>query len=73
MPFFILGHPLVGFAVVIGKADEVACVRVMEANFPGEAAYIGNFQLGMKIILHSSDFKRFVLGGLLCFNLLCPL
>ena len=27
----------------------------------------------MKIILHSTDFKRFVHGGLLCFYLLCPL
>ena len=40
----ILGHPLIGFAVIIGKADKVAGVRVMEADFAGKAAYIGNFQ-----------------------------
>ena len=28
----------------IGKADKVAGVRVMEADFAGKAAYIGNFQ-----------------------------
>ena len=67
------GTPLIGFAIVIGKADKVAGVRIMEADFPGETAYIGNFQQGMKIILHSTDFKRFVHGGLLCFYLLCPL
>ena len=35
---------LIGFAVIIGKADKVAGVRVMEADFAGKAAYIGNFQ-----------------------------
>lgn len=43
-PLLILGHPLIGFAVIIGKADKVAGVRVMEADFAGKAAYIGNFQ-----------------------------
>ena len=40
----VLGHPLFGLAVIIGKADKVAGVRVMEADFAGKAAYIGNFQ-----------------------------
>ena len=43
-PFLILVHLLISFAVIIGKADKVAGVRVMEADFAGKAAYIGNFQ-----------------------------
>lgn len=72
-PLLIFGHSQIGLSVIIGKADEVAGVCIMEADFAGEAAYIGNFQQGMKIILHSTDFKRFVHGGLLRFYLLCPL
>ena len=43
-PLLILGHPLIGFAVIIGKADKVAGVRVMEADFAGKAAYNGNYK-----------------------------
>ena len=43
-PLLIFCHTLIGFAVIIGKADKVAGVRVMEADFAGKAAYIGNFQ-----------------------------
>lgn len=46
-PLLILGHTLIGLAIIIGKANKVAGVRIMEADFPGKAAYIGNFQQGM--------------------------
>ena len=43
-PLLILGHTLIGLAVIIGKADEVAGVCIMEADFSSKTAYIGNFQ-----------------------------
>lgn len=41
---------------------------IMEVDFYGETAYIGNCQRGMEIIQRSTGSRRFVYGELQCFT-----
>ena len=41
---------------------------IMEVDFYGETAYIGDCQRGMEIIQRSTGSRRFVYGELQCFT-----